>query len=422
VVELFEAQGRRKPDAVAVVLESAALTYGALDLRAEHLANHLRALGVGPEIPVGLCVEPSPDLVVGILGIFKSGGVHLPLDPAHPPARLAFILGDSSAPVLVTLPQHLASLPPHNAHVVLLPKVGEGLAPSRVGGGAGGVNRSQLAYLIYTSGTTGQPKAVQIEHGMLAATLAATRGLFGFAAADRMPCLARSTFDISLFELLSPLVTGGTAVLFPLRPALDVEHLVDRLGELTCLHAVPALMREIVDSLRRRRTTSREIGLRAIFTGGDAVPADLLEDLRATFPAAQVWVLYGPTEATIVCAAHPVPQSPVSMRTLLGRPLAGAVLHVRGERGDLLPPGIPGELWIGGSGVARGYLGRSGLTAEKFVPVDGARFYRSGDRVRRLADGTLEFLGRLDHQVKVRGFRIEPGEIEAALAAVPGVR
>src|SRR6185369_1152024 len=150
--------------------------------------------------------------------------------------------------------------------------------------------------------------------------------------------------------------------------------------------------------------------------------ADLLEDLRATFPAAQVWVLYGPTEATIVCAAHPVPQSPVSMRTLLGRPLAGAVLHVRGERGDLLPPGIPGELWIGGSGVARGYLGRSGLTAEKFVPVDGARFYRSGDRVRRLADGTLEFLGRLDHQVKVRGFRIEPGEIEAALAAVPGVR
>src|SRR6185369_755917 len=168
VVELFEAQGRRTPDAVAVVLESAALTYGELDLRAEHLANHLRALGVGPEIPVGLCVEPSPDLVVGILGIFKSGGVHLPLDPAHPPARLAFILGDSSAPVLVTLPQHLASLPPHNAHVVLLPKVGEGLAPSRVGGGAGGVNRSQLAYLIYTSGTTGQPKAVQIEHGMLA--------------------------------------------------------------------------------------------------------------------------------------------------------------------------------------------------------------------------------------------------------------
>jgi non-ribosomal peptide synthetase component F len=263
---------------------------------------------------------------------------------------------------------------------------------------------------------------------MLAATLAATRSLFQFAPGDRMPCLARSSFDISLFELFSPLLTGGTAVLFPLRPALDVEHLVDRLGELTCLHAVPVLMREIVDALRRRgpsASTGRPPdvrGMRAVFTGGDAVPADLLDDLREVFPAARVWVLYGPTEATIVCAAHPVPPRPTPVRTLLGRPLPGAVLHVCDDRGGLLPPGVPGELWIGGPAVARGYLGRPGLTADKFVPSGGARFYRSGDRVRRLADGTLEFLGRLDHQVKVRGVRIEPGEIEAALAALPGVR
>jgi amino acid adenylation domain-containing protein/non-ribosomal peptide synthase protein (TIGR01720 family) len=422
VVELFEAQARRTPEAVAIVSaldEGSTLTYGELDRRADRLAVRLSALGVVPEMPVGLCVEPSPDLVMGVLGILKSGGAYLPLDLAQPPARLSLLLEDSGAPVLVTRRHLSVALPPHGARVVLLPVEetarGES-APRRS-------SPSDLAYLIYTSGTTGRPKAVLVEHGMLAATLGASRELFGFTAADRISCLALPTFDISLFELLSPLSTGGTAMLFPLRPALEVEPLVDRLGELTCLHAVPALMREIVGSLRRRGVAAPDVGgIRAVFVGGDAVPADLLEELRVCFPGAQVWILYGPTEGTIVCTAHRVSSPPKPVRVVLGRPLAGAVLHVCNAHGELLPLGVPGELWIGGSGVTRGYLGRAELTADKYVPGDGGRFYRSGDRVRRSVDGSLEFFGRLDHQVKIRGFRVEPGEIEAALVDLPGVR
>ncbi|HKH44755.1 MAG TPA: amino acid adenylation domain-containing protein, partial [Thermoanaerobaculia bacterium] len=430
IVERFAAQVRRAPDAVAVVLagdEARGVTYRELDRRADLLAGRLRALGVGPQVPVGLCVEQTPELAVAVLGIFKSGGALLALDSTYPPARLSFLLADAAVPVLVG-PQHLLeTFPSHGARTVLLD--GEEGIDESTDNGAGPAS-GDLAYLIYTSGTTGQPKAVPVEHGMLAATLAATQKLFLFAAGDRMPCLALSTFDISLFELLSPLLTGGTAVLFPLRPALDVELLVDCLGEMTCLHAVPALMRGIIESLRRRsaaapgrKTEAPDVtGIRAVFAGGDAVPADLLEDLRETFPAARVWVLYGPTEGTIVCAAHPMPPPPAPARPLLGRPLAGAVLHVCSDDGELQPAGVPGELWIGGAGVTRGYLGRDELTAEKYVLRDAERFYRTGDRARRLADGTLEFLGRLDHQVKIRGFRIELGEIEAALASLPGVR
>ncbi|HSF40925.1 MAG TPA: amino acid adenylation domain-containing protein [Thermoanaerobaculia bacterium] len=424
VVELFAAQARRTPDALAVVRagdEEAGLTYRDLDARSDRLAGRLRALGVGPEVPVGLCVEHGPDLAVAVLGIFRSGGAYVPLDPAHPPARLAFLLEDSAVPVLVTQPHLVEALPPHGITTVLL----DGVSDEEEAGEIllGTPAPGDLAYRIYTSGTTGRPKAVEVEHGMLAATLAATRERFGLNPGDRMPVLALSTFDIFLFELLSPLLAGGTAVLFPLRPAPDVERLADHLGEMTCLHAVPALMRSLVDALRRRGPEAPDVTrMRQVFTGGDAVPADLLEDLRQTFPAASVRVLYGPTEATILCSAHEVPPFPEPARPLLGRPLPGAVLHVRDAEGDLLPIGVPGELWIGGPGVARGYLGREELTAEKFVLRGGERFYRSGDRARRLADGTLEFLGRLDHQVKVRGFRIELGEIEAALGEIPGAR
>ncbi|HSU81011.1 MAG TPA: AMP-binding protein, partial [Thermoanaerobaculia bacterium] len=276
--------------------------------------------------------------------------------------------------------------------------------------------------MIYTSGTTGRPKAVLVRRSSLASTLAATRAELAFQATDRMPCLAPFSFDIFLFELLSPLLTGGTALLFPLRPALDVERLLGAVEDegLTLLHAVPALMRQIVNAVRQSAGRRAGAHLRALFVGGDTVPAELLADLRETFPAARIYVLYGPTEGTILASSYAVPEAQ-PVRSLLGRPLDGVRLELRDAEGGLVPVGVPGEIWLGGPGVACGYWGQPALTAERFVAgrSEGSRFFRTGDLARQLPDGTFEFLGRIDNQVKVRGFRIELGEIESVLARHP---
>ena len=433
VVERFAAQVARTPDLPALEMGDEKLTYAELDHRSSHLADRLRRLGIGPETTVGLFADRSPELVIGLLAIWKAGDAYLPLDPGHPPARLAYMLEDSQVE-WIALPGRLADLAPDSvpeSRRILIDGDDPSPLPLERGvGGEGGweaatPHLNDLAYQIYTSGTTGRPKAVLVEHGNLASTLAAVQETFGFAPGDRMPCIASSSFDIFLFELLGPLLAGGTVVLLPLRPTLDLEQLLDNLGAATLLHAVPAVMRQVVELARRRRLSAPR--LRALFTGGDAVPADLLADLRAVFPQARSWVLYGPTEAAIVCTAWPVP--PIGPpRSLLGRPLPGAEIHLfaAAETSESrlpvpVPLGVPGEIWIGGAGVTRGYWRREEMTAEKFVTVDGRRFFRSGDLARRLPDGTLEFLGRADQQVKVRGFRIEPGEIEACLLRHPAV-
>ncbi|CAA9367831.1 MAG: hypothetical protein AVDCRST_MAG89-4267, partial [uncultured Gemmatimonadetes bacterium] len=291
--------------------------------------------------------------------------------------------------------------------------------------GRRGLTPEHLAYVIYTSGSTGRPKGVRVPHASVAATLAVAGGAFGFGAGDRVPSLASFAFDIWLFETLLPLLGGGTVRLLPRDRVPDVPRLVEDLAGCTALHAVPALMRRIVEEVRA--TPAGVLGtLRRVFVGGDAVAPDLLEEMRAAFPAAEVHVLYGPTEAAIICAAHRL-GGEAATRQMVGRPLGNAALYVVESDGRVAPVGVPGELCLGGASVARDYLGRPGLTAERFVPdpfstQPGARLYRTGDRVRWLMDGSLEFLGRTDLQVKVRGFRIEPGEIEARLAEHPGVR
>ncbi|HET7233884.1 MAG TPA: amino acid adenylation domain-containing protein, partial [Longimicrobium sp.] len=426
VHERFAAQAERTPEAAAVVFEAETLSYAELNARANQLAHHLRALGVGPDARVGICVERGLEMVVGVLGVLKAGGAYVPLDPGYPAERLAYTLADS-APAAVLVQAHLRDRV-ESADVPVLEL--DAAAPAwaalpATDPGPGGLTPRHLAYVIYTSGSTGRPKGVRVPHGSLGATLAAAEGAFGLGAGDRVPSLASFAFDIWLFETILPLLGGGTVRLVPRERVPDVPRLVEDLAGCTALHAVPALMRRIVEEVRA--TPGGVLGaLRHAFVGGDAVAPDLLEEMRSAFPAAAIHVLYGPTEAAIICAAHRL-GGEAAARQMVGRPLGNATLYVVEPGGNVAPVGVPGELCLGGASVARDYLGRPGLTAERFVPdpfaaQPGARLYRTGDRVRWLADGSLEFLGRTDHQVKVRGFRIELGEIEARLAEYPGVR
>ncbi|WP_420127105.1 non-ribosomal peptide synthase/polyketide synthase [Longimicrobium sp.] len=411
---LFAEWARRAPEATALLAGQDAVTYAALDRRAAVLARHLRELGVGPETPVGLCMERTPDLLVGVLGIWKAGGAYVPLDPSYPADRLAWMVTDAALPVVVVAESTAGVLPEHGATLVRvdqLPDTASDAAPELPASDA------RLAYVIYTSGSTGRPKGVQVQHGSLSNLLAATREAFGVGEGDVMPALASYAFDIWLFEALLPLTSGASVRLVDRERVLDVPALVEEIADATLVHAVPALMRQIVQA---ERETPRLVRLRRAFVGGDQVAADLLAEMREVFSAAESHVLYGPTEGTILASTHPVPADGRVEGHPIGRPLGNVRLYVCDAFGNAQPVGVPGELLIGGAGVARGYLGRAGLTAERFVPDPfggelGARLYRTGDRARWRTDGTLEFMGRVDTQVKIRGFRIEPGEIEALL-------
>ncbi|HKH45576.1 MAG TPA: amino acid adenylation domain-containing protein, partial [Thermoanaerobaculia bacterium] len=423
VHELFEAQVERAPDEIAVVFEDGRLTYRELNERSNRLAHALIQQGVGAETLVGLSAERSLEMLVGLLGILKAGGAYLPLDPQYPEARLRYMLEDSAAELVLTQ-SHLAELGCFAGRRTM-PLDDPGLATEPASGNPGSrVRPSGLAYVIYTSGSTGQPKGVLVDHGQLAHTLAASLGELGWEAGDRMLCLAPFSFDIFLFELLSPLLAGGRCELIPLSPVLDVDRLVSLLPELTRLHAVPALMAQVVELAAL--SGARFPRLRTLFVGGEAVPAELLVRMREVFPAAELRVLYGPTEATIIATSWRVEAGQRPSASRIGRPLPGVEIRVCDRLGSPVPIGVNGEIRIGGPGVARGYLGREDLTAERFVAnpgaaVAGSRWYRTGDLARWQSDGTVEFMGRLDHQVKVRGFRIELGEIEAQLQSHPSV-
>ncbi|MEW5931654.1 MAG: amino acid adenylation domain-containing protein, partial [Gemmatimonadota bacterium] len=424
VHELLAARAASAPDAPALSCGGEVLTFGELERRANRLAHHLRRRGVGPETRVGLCLERGPEMVVGVLGVLKAGGAYVPLDPAYPAERLAYTLADSGAALLVSQGSLVDALPPFEGEVVRLDADREAIAAEPEEAPESGVGVGSAAYVIYTSGSTGRPKGVVVEHAGLAATLLGARDTFGFGAGEVMPVLASYAFDIWGFETFAPLLAGGQVRLLGRETVRDAEALVEELASVEALHAVPALMREVVARVQAGPGTLER--MRRVFVGGDAVAPDLLEQMQAAFPEAQVWVLYGPTEGSILSSAAALRRERSPDWQVVGRPLPGVGMYVLDAGGSLLPPGVPGELCLAGGGVARGYLGRADATAEKFVPdpfggVPGARLYRTGDRVRRRPDGEYEFLGRTDAQVKIRGFRIEPGEIEAALLALSGV-
>ena len=417
VHEMFRQQAERTPRRVAVAFGSEHLTYGELHDRSLRLAAHLRTLGVGRGDLVGVLVERGLDMVVGLLGVLEAGAAYVPLDPAYPPDRVAFMLEDSGARVVLTQAS-LASHVPGQARWMALDELRWEELPERLEDPAT-VAETDRAYVIYTSGSTGRPKGVQIPHGALGNFLRSMQEQPGFTADDTLLAVTTLSFDIAGLELYLPLVSGGRTVLLSRETAWDGVALaaaLDATGA-TVMQATPATWRLLIDTGWRGKP-----GLKAL-CGGEALPRELAAELLTR--TGELWNVYGPTETTIWSTLDRVVSA--DAEPSIGRPIANTQVYVLDPRLRPVPVGVHGELYIGGAGVALGYLNRPELTAERFVPdpfssKPGARLYRTGDRARMREDGRIEYLGRVDFQVKLRGFRIELGEIEAALGAQPGVK
>jgi amino acid adenylation domain-containing protein len=416
---LVAARAARTPDAIAVVMDDQSITFRELNARANRLAHRLRALGVGADTLVGLCLERSPELVVGLLGVLKAGGAYVPIDPSYPAARIAFMLEDARVSVLLTQQDLREDLPQSGARVVCLDSDWEDIENERSEDPERGARGANLAYVIYTSGSTGRPKGVQVTHAALANFLMSMAQVLGPSAQDTLLAVTTLSFDIAGLELYLPLIQGGTVRLASRGDAQDAARLRALLDDpaVTYLQATPATWRMLLDAgwPGRKRLT--------LLCGGEALPRDLAD--RLLDKGDGLWNLYGPTETTIWSSAAKV--EPGDGPVPIGRPIANTRMYVLDARLRPVPVGVTGELYIGGAGLARGYLDRAGLTAERFLPdpvgpTPGSRIYRTGDLARWRNDGALECLGRFDHQVKIRGFRIELGEIETALRKHDSVR
>jgi amino acid adenylation domain-containing protein len=409
---LFEARAASSPGAVALVFEGRELTYAGLNGAANRVAHRLLRAGAGPGTLVAVCAERSPEMVVGLLGVLKAGAAYLPLDPGHPPDRLAFTLADAGVRLLLAQERLLARLPDGGASALPLDRPEAFAALSEVDP-APPEGPGDLAYVIYTSGSTGRPKGVEIEHRSLLNVLLAVGEVLGAGAGDAWLGLTAPSFDISALELFLPLLSGGRVVLSGERDARDGAALLRLVRErgVTHVQATPSGWRLLLAAGFDDRSV-------VALCGGEPLPPPLARDLAPR--AARLLNMYGPTETTVWSTMAEVGEG-----VTIGRPLAGTRVVAVDEEGEPVPAGVPGELCIGGAGVARGYRGRPALTAERFVPdpfgAPGERWYRTGDRGRRRLDGEIEFMGRTDHQVKVRGHRVELGEIETVLMEHPGV-
>lgn len=418
---LFEAQVDRDPEALAAVFDGQTLAYGELDQRANRLAHYLRAQGVQAEDHVGVWMERSLELLVAILAIWKAGAVYVPLDPGYPSERLNYIVEDAGMRCMLTHSSLGEALEVPAAKALCMDLLERELAACASTRPSVRSHGLQPAYVIYTSGSTGQPKGVQVLQTGLCELLLGLRDRFDLGAQDSMPSLASHAFGISFVELLLPLVVGGHTRILGREAVLDTERLAHELAQVTRAHLVPSLMRRVLDHLVEAASVPDFGRLRHVFVGGDAVAPVLLTEMADRFPAAEVVEFYGQTETTIL-SCHAPQDGHVHTGNVIGKRLQHAQAYVLDDDLQLMVQGRVGEIHIGGRGIARGYLGRSGQTAERFVPdpfgaVAGARLYRSGDLGRLLADGSIEYVGRADFQVNIRGFRIELGEIEAVLRA-----
>ena len=427
----FEAQAARAPEATALVFEEQRVAYGELNARANRLAHHLRALGAGPGRLVGLYLERSVELVVGILGILKAGAAYVPIDPAYPAERVAFILADARAPLLLTQQHMRAALPALAAQAVCLDADWPAIEAASAENLPGEQPASDLAYVIYTSGSTGQPKGVLIEHGHVGRLFAATQPWFHFDQRDVWALFHSYAFDFSVWELWGALLYGGRLVVVPYLTSRAPEafHALLAAERVTVLNQTPSAFRQLI-AADERPEAARDLALRLVIFGGEALDPASLRPWFARHGDArpQLVNMYGITETTVHVTYRPIALADLGQAaSVIGAPIPDLRLYLLDAQLQPVPLGVPGELFVGGAGVGRGYLGRPELTAERFVPdafgaEPGARLYRSGDLARFLPNGDLEYLGRIDHQIKVRGFRVELGEIAAALARHPGLR
>ncbi|MGH7829437.1 MAG: amino acid adenylation domain-containing protein, partial [Candidatus Binatia bacterium] len=390
-------------------------------------AGGLRGLGVSSKVRVGICMERSPELLIGLLGILKAGGAYVPIDPAYPPERTAFMVADSGMRLLLTQKKLVRDLRPLAHRVVPIESLRKETPRKKRKSRAGSAKPKNLAYVIYTSGSTGKPKGVQIEHRALVNFLHSMRQKIALSGRDILFGVTTVSFDIAALELFLPLTVGARVVLAGREVTSDGRRLREQLesSRATAMQATPATWRMLLEAGWKGARGFK------ILCGGEALLQDLTKPLLET--GGVVWNLYGPTETTVWSTAWQV--DPGYGRISIGRPIGNTQVYILDPNLEPVPAGVAGELHLGGDGVARGYLNRPDLTAEKFVPnpyspvlseVEGdeptARLYKTGDLARYLPDGNIEFLGRIDHQVKIRGFRIEPGEIETVLSQHPAVR
>lgn len=430
VPELFTKQVQRRPDAAAVVYEDQELTYGELNSKANQLARHLQQLGVGPGVAVGQCMERSLEMVVGLLGILKAGGVYVPLDPSYPRERLKFMLADAGIALLLTQHSLLEQLPETDGRIICLDRDWQAVQAHTADCIDNAAAPEDTAYMIYTSGSTGKPKGVMIPHSAISNYCQGVTVAWSFTSADRYLQSARSSFDVSLAQTLLPLTCGATIVLSP-ENVLEPVRLSNILRhyKITTSGVTPAHWQQWLDTMVLDGNEAELPDLRLIIVGGDVMPLSGVRKWNRLNISRAVKLLnaYGPTETTITTTSFHVPNPHDLVVVPIGRPLPGRSLYILDAQGAPVPVGVVGELHIGGDCLAQGYLNRPELTAEKFVrnPFSGdpgARLYRTGDLARYLPDGNIDFLGRIDFQVKIRGFRIELGEIEAGLSQHPGVK
>ncbi|MEV1026130.1 amino acid adenylation domain-containing protein [Streptomyces sp. NPDC050264] len=423
----FEATARRYPARTAVTAPDATLTYAELDARAEQLASALRAGGAAPGTLVGLCTGRDSTLVIALLAILKTGAGYVPLDPAYPAARIQLLLADTRVAVVVATAETARVVEGATRRTVLADRpAAQGGAPRPPSAPPGEAGPDDVAYVIHTSGSTGAPKGVLVEHRQVLRLFEASRDRFRFGPQDVWTLFHSISFDFSVWELWGALLHGGRLVVVPYDTARSPQRMLDLLHteHVTVLNQTPSAFRGIV-AADTARADAPPTALRTVVLGGERLDTAMLRPWLARHgdAAPELVNMYGITETTVHVTHRRIRTADLAAPQVspLGTPLADLRVRLLDEEGRPVPDGTPGEIYVWGAGLARGYLHRPELTAERFPFIDGERWYRSGDRALRTADGDLHHLGRADDQVKVRGYRIEPGEVEACLAADPGI-